>query len=402
MKKTLFTIALTLIICQKSVGQILTAEQSEFISTHFVNLKADENYINADWEPVLNAVDNKRLVLIGEFNHGSKEVFLSRNELIKQLHQKLGFDLILFESGLGELEAVNLKMQELNPFELTQGFFGPWRTQEFAQLMKYIQQNDIQISGFDVQRTGSTFTDYLSDKTDSDEFKEIENEFVALKSHLSNYNTVYDSISTATVQLIERYEGISNNLGFQDDFSKRVIANRVNYLTYMLDFIKTKDWNRRWEERDREMAENIKWILNQRDSNQKAIVIAHNFHASKYNKEENVMGEFLKQDFEHEMFVIGVFAGNGTYVNNSGKPERLSPPSERALDIKHIIAADQGRLTFLRITQDLPQNGQWLQDPLIVNDTFVDLSGLNELILSRCFDGVILLDKITSAEKQSR
>ncbi|MCO6475436.1 MAG: erythromycin esterase family protein [Phaeodactylibacter sp.] len=400
MKPALLTFALLLIICQRSFGQTLTAEQAAFISTHFVNLKADENYINADWEPVLSAIENKRLVLIGEFNHGSKEIFTSRNELIQQLHQKLGFDLILFESGLGELEAVNLKMKELNPFELTQGFFGPWRTQEFGQLMKYIQQNDIQISGFDVQRTGSTFTNYLSDKTDSDEFKEIEKEFIALKSHLTNYRTVYDSISTTTFQLIERYEEIGNNLSFHDNFSKRAIANRVNYLTYMLDFIKTKDWNKRWEERDRAMAENIKWILNNQEPNQKAIVIAHNFHVSKYNEKENVMGEFLKEDYKSEMFTIGVFAGKGAFANNSGQAEPLSPPSVSGLDIKHIIAADQGRLTFLNINQDLDKTAPWLQDPLIVNDTFIDLSSSNEMFLSRCFDGVLLLDEITPAEKR--
>jgi len=402
MKPALLTFALLLIICQRSFGQILTSEQAAFISTHFVNLKADENYVNADWEPVLNAVENKRLVLIGEFNHGSKEVFISRNELIQQLHQKLGFDLILFESGLGELEAVNLKMQELNPFELTQGFFGPWRTHEFGQLMQYIQQNDIQISGFDVQRTGSKFTDYLSDKTKNDGFQEIENEFVALKSHLTNYRTVYDSISTITLQLIERYKEIGNNLSFHDNFSKRAIANRVNYLTYMLDFIKTKDWNKRWEERDRAMAENIKWILNNQEPNQKAIVVAHNFHVSKYNEKENVMGEFLKEDYESEMFVIGTFAGKGAFLNNSGKPEPLSPPSDTRLDIKHLIAADPGRLTFLNITPDLQTKAQWLQEPLLVNDTFIDLSGSNELILSRYFDGILFFDTVTPAEKQSR
>lgn len=402
MKSILFTSAITLILSQPLLAQILSEEQSKIVSTHIVNLEADSSYQNANWEPVLNAVKNKRIVLIGEFNHGSKEVFISRNELVKQLYEKLGFDLILFESGLGELEVVNLNMKELSPTELTQGFFGPWRTMEFQNLMHYIQKNNISISGFDVQRTGSTFTNYLTKKFNNEVFEETEEQFVALKSQLSNYKTIYDSIETPTLQLINVYQNIKDSLRISDQFSIKTIENRINFLSYMMDFIKTKDWNKRWEERDKAMANNIKWILSNQVSNQKTIIIGHNFHISKFNEKENVMGEFLKADFEDEMYVIGAFAGNGTFANNSGKPETLSPPSHKAMDIKHIIAADQGRLTFLNITEKLGERAQWLQEPIIVNDTFVDLSNSNELFLTKCFDGILLFDTVTPAEKQSR
>lgn len=402
MKLLLFTLSLIAFSSQSSVAQILSTEQTEYISTHFEDLKADERYQNANWEPVLNAVKGKRMVLLGEFNHGSKEVFIARNELIQQLHEKLGFDLILFESGLGELEVINMDKQELKVFELTQGFFGPWRTKEFEGLMKYIQLNEIEISGFDVQRTGSTFTDYLSEKMDNDRFKKAEEEFVALKSQLSNYNTVYDSINTPTSALIRVYEDIRDNLSIDEEFSKKAIDNRIHFLTYMMDFIKFKDWNKRWEARDRAMADNMKWILSRQEPYKKIIVIAHNFHVSKFNEKENVMGEFLSEDYADEMYVIGAFAGEGAYANNSGKPEQLSPPSEKGLDIKHIIAANQGRLAFLNITKNRQGLANWVQEPIVVNDTFVDLSNSNELILSKCFDGILLFETITPAEKQSK
>ena len=211
MKSFLYTFALALILNHSLCAQKLSDKQLKIVSTHFVNLEADRSYLNANWESVLNAVKNKRIVLIGEFNHGSKEIFITRNELIQQLHEKLGFDLILFESGLGELEVVNLNMRELSPKELTLGFFEPWRTKEFEDLMKYIQQNEITISGFDVQRTGSTFTNYLSEKFDNKIFKETDEQFVALKSQLSNYKTVYDSIKPTTLQLINVYQKLLHN-----------------------------------------------------------------------------------------------------------------------------------------------------------------------------------------------
>ncbi|HEV7783653.1 MAG TPA: hypothetical protein VGO58_20420 [Chitinophagaceae bacterium] len=53
------------------------------------------------------------MVLIGEPNHGSKEIFLLRNSLIKFLHESHGFDIILFESGIGELIRADISKDQL-------------------------------------------------------------------------------------------------------------------------------------------------------------------------------------------------------------------------------------------------------------------------------------------------
>jgi erythromycin esterase len=382
------------------VGQILTTKQTKFIADNFISLQVDENYQNANWSPVLKSVQNKRLVLLGEFNHGSKEVFSTRNELIQVLHKKLGFDLILFESGLGEMEVLNLKKSELEPVELTTSFFGVWKTMEFEDLMTYIKSQNIPVSGFDVQRSGQMFTNYLSERVNNKEtFLEAEKKFGSLISQLSNYRTVYDSVSAPTLQLIDVYEGIEAKLNKQDEFSERTLSNRIRFLTYMLDFSKTKDWSKRWRERDLAMADNIKWILN-RYPNKKAIIIAHNYHIARYNEKEAVMGEFLKEEFEDEMYVVGVFAGQGSFADNAGQMRQLSPPDESGLDIKHIIAADQSRMTFLNAPKNVPAGAEWLQEPIIANDTFIDLSNSNKLILSKCFDGLLLLDTITPPQKQ--
>lgn len=399
MKSILTFSAILLITFQASYAQILSADQADFIASHFANLEADESYQNAKWDAVIEAIGSKRIVMVGEFNHGTKEVFIARNELIRELHKKHGFDLILFESGLGELEVINLKKQNLTPAQLTYGFFGPWRTKEFEALMTYVQQADIEISGFDVQRTGGIFSNYLTDKLGDNYFKAIEQEFVTVKKKLTNRRTVYDSILIPTVQLIKAYERIKVDLKVDDHFSIKTLENRIEYLNYMLQFTKDKDWNKRWEARDHAMANNLKWILSRQAPDRKVIVVAHNFHIAKYNEKENVMGEFLKADYGSEMYVIGAFAGKGVSTNNYGQTEQLSPPSEEGLDIKHIVAADQGRLTFLNLNQDLGAKGEWLHQPIIANDTFIDLSGSNQLILSKCFDGLLLFDAITPAEK---
>lgn len=291
---------------------------------------------------------------------------------------------------------VNLKKNYSDRSSLTRGFCGGWRTAEFENLIQYVKENNIQIGGFDVQRTGSTFTEYLSRKSTSLlAFQEIEKRFVSIKSQLANYRTDYESIKEKTQELINEYRLFATDQHVPDSLVIRTIKNRVDFLTYMLEFVETKDWNARWRARDLAMAENIKWLLSQYEPNQKTIIIAHNFHISRSNKKEEVMGEFLVRDFDNEMYVLGVFAKEGTYLSNSGKAEVLSKPDSTSLDIKHIIEADGAKMSFLNLPKEMSSENEWLFKPIIVNDTFIDLSNSNKLILSECFDGLLLLDAIS-------
>ncbi|MEM7375614.1 MAG: erythromycin esterase family protein [Bacteroidota bacterium] len=377
-------------------AQWLTTDQLAFIREASVSLEVDETYQNGTYDPILQRVADKRLVLLGEFNHGSKEIFASRNELIRHLHEQLGFDLILFESGLGEIGAVHLNIHRLKDQALTAGFFWGWRNQEFVALMEYAKAQQIKLAGFDIQRTGWTFTQYVGEKLDDPQsIDQLEKQFIEIKTQLSNYRTVYDSVKTATHQLITAYASLQSQLDTADHFARKVIDNRMRFLTYLLDFSKTKDWNQRWKDRDLAMADNIKWILQQYAPTQKAIIVAHNFHISRYNEKEEVMGEFLQAEFGEEMYVMGVFAKEGAFTNNGGETEILSPADTTSLDIKHIIEADQARMSFLDIPQSPGKGSEWLHQPIIINNTFIDLSRSNSLILSRAFDGLLLLDSIT-------
>lgn len=394
MIKVLGTFSLILILYIPIFGQVLTLEQKKFITENAVSIQVNKEYQNGNWSPVLNAVKDKRLVLLGEFNHGCKEVFNTRNDLIKELYKNLGFDLILFESGVGEVGIINLNSPDSS--NLTQGFFGGWRTAEFENLVQFAIQNNIQIGGFDVQRTGSVFTDYLSPKlSDQLNFQELEEKFVQIKNQLANFRTDFSNIENETLELKERYQQVFNNISESDKLAKRTLENRVEFLTYMIDFARSKDWNARWKARDLALASNIKWHLNLFEPDQKAIIIAHNFHISKSNEKEEVMGQFLEKDFGNEMYVLGVFAKEGSYLNNSGEEEFLSKPDSISLDIKHIIEADKTLLSFLNFPKTFSNGSKWLQEPMIVNDTFIDLSNSNQLILSKSFDGLLLFDTVS-------
>lgn len=378
------------------------------LSSVIKSVELDSTYSNGNWDSLLKQVENKRIVLLGELNHGSKEIFLSRNDLIQSLHEELGFNAILFESGIGEFILVDQRKETLTPTQMTYGFFGGWRTDEFVQLMEYVKSNDLSVSGFDVQRTGVLFESVLSAEleklgSNAEVYSHLEERFSKEKVKLTDRTAVYDSVQNTTLKLIKDYQSLLTDVEEAPEYDSnevsmlvaKTIENRVAYLKYFLDFVRDKDWNKRWEARDTMMYSNIDWLLSNIYKNQKVIVVAHNFHISRFNEKEEVMGEFLEKKYGSEMYSIGVFAGSGSYANNGGHEEELSPIASYGLDIREVINKMDCRVGFMDIPEQLSRESNWMHEDIIVNDTFIDLSGSNTMVFSKSFDGLLLIDSIS-------
>jgi erythromycin esterase len=54
----------------------------------------------ADLEPLRQMIGGRRIVMLGECSHGDGATFAAKVRLIKFLHQRMGFDVFAFESGL--------------------------------------------------------------------------------------------------------------------------------------------------------------------------------------------------------------------------------------------------------------------------------------------------------------
>ena len=409
MRKCAILFISLLLMPTAACAQDLSRDQVRFLNENSVPIAQNTSEATHDWAAVIHQVKDKRLLLLGEFNHGSKEVFTVRNDLIKALHSELGFDLILFESGVGEVGVIDMKKAHLSGRELTHGFFGPWRTSEFEALVQFTKENNITIAGFDVQRTGNGFTQYLSawlaeKGLNAIDFNDLEARFVTIKQKLSNNKTNFDSVQNDATMLAHDYQTLRSNLADvqmqkSEGFIDKTLADRIAYLEYMLDFVEKKDWNERWFKRDDAMAKNVEWILGQYPPDKKAIIIAHNFHIARFNEKQEVMGEILANNDNLDMYIVGFFAGAGSFANNAGKEEQMVPAVSDGLDIKHIISSLGTGVSFIDVPCDTQIGSEWLFDDIIVNDTFIDLWGTNKMSLAKSFDGVILLDKVSPPEK---
>ncbi len=109
-----------------------------------------------DLEPLREALEGVRLVLLGEADHASGTDFLARSRLVKFLHQELGFDVLAFEAGLYGMtlawDSILAGVPPRNAFRL--GNWAFWSsTEQMQSLMAYVGEQalgerPLEVTGF--------------------------------------------------------------------------------------------------------------------------------------------------------------------------------------------------------------------------------------------------------------
>lgn len=111
-------------------------------------------------EKLIDDLKEKRVVLLGEQSHGDGATFEMKVMLIKQLHKRLGFNVIAFESGLYDCYKASMLSQKQPHTSISHyrdAVFPMWsETNSFSELIEYIEstrlsKNPLTIIGFDNQ-----------------------------------------------------------------------------------------------------------------------------------------------------------------------------------------------------------------------------------------------------------
>ena len=385
------------------VAQIPNESIKKSLQNNAYSIKVDDWN---NWAILTKELRGKRIVSLGEFTHGSKEVNLVRNNLIEWLIKEQGFDVILFETGMGEVLSAEIHKNEKSSRVITQYLMWPWWTNEFVELMDLVKEERVSIAGYDVQRSGRSFQKLLNDSIYS-RYK-IPAHFHDLEDKYSDFEqkrrkATYDSLAEEGNVLARQYSGfhkllnekISNPSSIQK-LIKRTLINRSTYITYQLDFLKNRDYRAKWTARDLMMAGNVEWLMEHIYSNRKVIIIGHNFHIAKYNEKEAVMGEWLSRKFGKRVYEIGFFASEGEYADNFARPEKLEVPDSLNLDIKHIINALDSEISLIHIKK----KHSWAREEITVNNSFTDLNSTNKLILRDHFKAIILIKKSSLPDRK--
>ncbi|HFG0576324.1 erythromycin esterase family protein [Flavobacterium psychrophilum] len=338
-----------------------------------------------DYSFLDNILKNKKIVLLGEQSHGDGATFDEKINLIKYLHEKLGYNTIVFENGLYDNYKAFQEYSKHNQKSLifNESIFELWSdTKSFQDLLSYIDEraskNDtIKIAGFDNQE-GSLFDDnYLNDlkntlrnhqiKIPENTIQKLEKAFVS--RDLDNIATS----KTDSINLSENYDFILksfqkiSNLSYHEKMLQQVFISKiadVNFDVQQLQKQKIKVQN----PRDLQMARNL-IFLSELNPNEKMICWGASYHFAndiKYDYTDvtesymnlqaelekkaigqtdyklgdgktmldgaKPMGIFLKDYFKNEMYTIAFSSFEGSYGVVDSKQYLIPKPPASSVE----------------------------------------------------------------------
>lgn len=116
----------------------------------------------SDLQPLAKAIGTSRIVALGEQTHGGREEYLLKTRLLKFLHQKMGFDVLLLESGFYDIARLAQRIErgeKLDDIAPGNVFFMYARTAEGRGMLQYFDRQralgkPLALGGIDAQHTG--------------------------------------------------------------------------------------------------------------------------------------------------------------------------------------------------------------------------------------------------------
>ncbi|HLO82356.1 MAG TPA: erythromycin esterase family protein [Chitinophagaceae bacterium] len=316
---------------------------------------------DADLQGLATAIGNSRIVMLGEMDNGDGETFKAKARIVRYLHQKLGFTVLAFESDFYSTNALWDKYQ--NGDSALQSVWGVWtEVEEFHDMAQYISQyskgtDPLAITGFDCQvfyqpgmvdflRQSSSLLhamgynqtearNYLNTLVKANDYDTSKRMPDTTISYLRNFtirvmndirsNPALDS-SGMWLQTFNSMMGNAANC-----WLNRRVPVGYNFFRIQMD----------GTIHDRQMADNLRWLANNKYKDRKIIVWGNNQHVSKnsdlldvdlsnYRKTQNTtMGSELAKIFKDDVFTIGFSSFDGT----SGSPfqRNLKPYEIRPL-----------------------------------------------------------------------
>ena len=315
---------------------------------------SDTNFY--DLAPLRNAIGNSRVVMLGEQDHGDAPTFLAKTRIVKYLHEEMGFDVIAFES---DFFGLNQKLLSIN--EIKDNIYPIWtKCSQTQDLFKYVDKqsltnHELIVTGFDCRHSMKySKNNYVKD-FDS----------LLSKTKISFYNSPnYNLFKILLIDVIENeYQSKTdknqqnfflNSLdSIQFQLSQIQFSNRFFWLQEILNLkghaknawengMNMRNYNRNI--RDKQMGENLLWLILKKYPNKKIIVWAHNIHIAKdinqikHNKKEKsnkiTAGNIVYKKIGNQMYSLGFTSFNGKTrrVTSNQVPYRIPKPKKNSFE----------------------------------------------------------------------
>ncbi|WMJ80875.1 erythromycin esterase family protein [Clostridium sp. MB40-C1] len=425
---TIFFNPVTVSACTYELSKSDATEIKSLTSTDYKDLEF--------LKPILK---DKTVVSLGENFHRVGEYSSMKTRIIKYLHQYLGFDVIAFESGIGECSAVYEDVNSLTPKQMMENSIFPiWHSKETLSLFNYIKaqsktQSPLYLAGYDMQPTSGYFSIFMFkllyklDKNYAKEYLNFESSYLKDAYSIINKYGLDDSYkhSDELLKVKNKYQPKYEKLltfvnhnkfkisGFYPknphiiDIIKKTIGGRLQLVEMMmLDNINS------YEFRDKLMAENVEWITKVLYPGKKVILWAHNDHLAKntskiLTKEHGKwinsftsMGELLNSKFKDKGYVLGFYMNSGKATTiTTLKPFDIPPMPKGSLE--NVIIKSGYNCTFVDLSKHKSENSSnsWMFNPIFAAEdgmTSEIISPMSMMFVPKDqYDGVIVINKVS-------
>ena len=328
----------------------------------------------SDLAPLRRMIGSAKLVALSEAGHDGAEPLAFRNRMLQYLVEELGFTAIAIESGLTESQVVyDYVLEGAGDLKsvMTRGF--SWTFDRYPQneaLVRWLKeynanpkhQRKVRFYGFDMPgspgnsmakrdlRTAlAAALNYLK-SVDSNAAADFQGridpqlQFMHFNPYpRSETETQYSQLSatdrdrlTASIadliSLLERraatYAAASSDQAYRWAYRHALGARQIDTWLRRIPpnwkltgaFVRSELLWQLHETRDRAMADNLKWIVEQEGSDGRILIFANRFHLSMVPFTSNILetglpgypfGWYLKQEFGTRLVTIGHFVGGG-------------------------------------------------------------------------------------------
>lgn len=412
---------------------------------HEITSLTSDNYSDlAFLKPLLQ---DKKVVSLGENFHRVAEYSAIKTRMIKFLHEELGYDVIAFESGMGDAAVAYEQGANLTPAQMMElSIFPIWHSQRTLGLYEYIQEQSktdhpLILAGYDMQFTTGYLTQFISDwisgldPARGKQFYAFEMQGITdLYTVLNKYgidsdnnpefkaaiHQVKDAYAPQYEELVQWVSEHKQELvkSFPDnpklaDMMIRVLKDRSKFIE-----MAAYDTRESYEFRDRAMADNLEWLMDVMYPGKKFILWAHNDHLAKststilnppigeingnsglWQSSFKSMGEMMHEKLQDDMYVIGLYMNEGQASEiSTGQTFDISPMPRGSLEYTLMKSGYRNTYIDLSEAKDAAGAAAWLSRPVFAAedgmvDEVIHPMSMN-FIPTEQYDGILLIDKV--------
>jgi erythromycin esterase len=387
----------------------------------------------ADLLPLKAAIGKARIVMLGEGTHGDGTTFEAKVRLIKFLHAQMGFEVLVWESGLYDCETMNQKLFSDEPLQkvASMGVFGHWATgQESFPVFEYARNTKnspkpLLMTGFDIQNSGvagntqyQMFAEWLSQPSmllSSNLQKRLTDNLQQLEKAKTpeSYATISRALRATArelLALVEKNEKtITKQIGAREFAYRRQCLKSAAAFARMMDaheiYQKTQqmtDFATGYNLREKSNAENLLWLLSERYPNKKLIVWAHNSHIfsgfpatartegdAPKKDEIDSMGRLVKRKLGDLVYSIGFLAHSGQWSWMGNTPIDYTVAEEDSIENSLHQVGKPYLFLDLRAVKKTPKNP--LNRPIAgcINRQSPEFA---DIVWPKAYDGLFFID----------